>query len=391
MNNAFNSNFDVMQFIQTVSKTNDKILRDLFKSRINGSFLIKIKSAVLKKLGNDLLNYYYVIPFDDSKIVTGREETPEYDICRLIVGIHRHHSIFLSEEELYRNQKNIEYQEQIVNEVIEKIRLRKFGSIFFRRKQLLLGDEFLYFPIPYELFVMSMKSICLMNGNVHPSFANYRHLVEYALSSLTLMENNLLSDAYPLCRAMIELYMKTLILQKHPEARETYEKFCSFEIEQSCCRQSYPEKFIALYDKRKHFTLKSKVDYLHYGWLDTINDYNTEITNKYSIYGIQDYLLDNCVQKHELNQIKTLYQMCHGYTHGSVVGVKYPLLQYFEISTIIYYGIRFVFSEIYKDLKIEMTDEDKVLLSILKRDFKKMEDQYTRRSTENFELYYSLN
>ena len=187
-----------------------------------------------------------------------------------------------------------------------------------------------------------------------------------------------------------DIIYKTLILQKHPEACKSYEKFCSFEIEQSCCRQEYPKEFLELYNNRKYISSKSKVDYLHYGWLDNINGYNTKSAKKYSIYGILDYLLNNSEQKYGLSHIKILYQMCHGYTHGSVVSVKYPLLQYFEISIIIYYGIRFIFTEIYRGLKIELLDEDKSLLDILVRDFKMLESQYEKRSTDNFELYYKL-
>ena len=145
MNHLSNLNVDPMEFAKSISDENNKTIKELFKDKIKGSFLIKIKSEVLNKMALDLFNYY-PFQFDNKKILTGTDETPEYDICRIIVGVHRHHSIFLSEQEIRENQRNAAYQEQLVNEVIEKIRLRHFGSVFFRRKQLLLGDEFLYFP-----------------------------------------------------------------------------------------------------------------------------------------------------------------------------------------------------------------------------------------------------
>ena len=225
-----------------INEETNKTLKQLFKSKINGSFLIKIKSAVIIKLGIQPLDYYN-IRFDSERIVTGRDETPEYDICRMIVGIHRHHSIFLSKEEIRNNEKSESYQKQIVKETIEKIKLRQYGNAFFRKKQLIIGDEFLYFPVPYELFVMCMKSIVLLNNSCNWLAVNYGDIVSTALSALTLMENNFLSNAYPLCRGMIELYIKTLILQKHPKAIKAYDEFSNFEIEQSCCSQKYPEKF----------------------------------------------------------------------------------------------------------------------------------------------------
>lgn len=391
MNHLSNLNVDPMKFAKSISDENNKTIKELFKDKINGSFLIKIKSEVLNKMALDLFNYY-PFHFDNKKILTGTDETPEYDICRIIVGVHRHHSIFLSEQEIRENQRNAAYQEQLVNEVIEKIRLRHFGSVFFRRKQLLLGDEFLYFPVPYELFVMCMRSICLISENVSSFFIEYGDILKNALSSLTLMENNFLSNAYPLCRGMIEQYLKVLFLKKHPENYKDYERFCNFEIEQSCCSQKYPDEFIELFDKRILSSSKSKVDYLHYGWLDNIESYDTKSTNRYSIYGIMDYLMAEAddEQYSILNHIKSLYKMCHGYTHGSTVHARYPLLQYFEISVMLYYVITTVFNDIYYTLNIDFVPEDKILIENLERDFSLLQEQYKKRSTENFDLYYGI-
>ena len=146
MNNLFNSQVDSLKLAKAITEENNKTIRQLFKDKINGSFLIRIKSEVLNKIGPDLFNYYSM-NFNNAKIVTGRDETPEYDICRIIVGVHKHNSIFLTKEEIRNNEKDIDYQKRLVKEVIEKIQFRQFGSIFFRRNQLLLGDEFLYLSL----------------------------------------------------------------------------------------------------------------------------------------------------------------------------------------------------------------------------------------------------
>ena len=390
MNKFLNPSVDPLTLAKSITEENNKTLRDLFKNKINGSFLIKVKSEVINKIGPELF-YFYPIKFDNTRIMTGTDETPEYDICRIIVGTHRHHSIFLSEQEIRNNQKSVDYQNRLISEVIEKIRLRQFGSAFFRKKQLLLGDEFLYFPVPYELFVICMRSMVLMAGSQDPVFIDYRDVINNALSSLTLMENNFLSNAYPLCRGMIEQYLKILVLKKHPENREDYDRFCYYEIEQSCCSQKYPDEFIKEYNNRILPSSKSKVDFLHYGWLDKIASYDTNASNRYSIYGILDYLMDNAAedQYDELNRIKTLYKMCHGYTHGSAVHVRYPLLQYFEISTMLYYVLTSIFENIHSESNMDYLPEDKALVNTLKRDFDILREQYQNRSTKNFELYYS--
>ena len=105
MNHLSNLNVDPMKLVKSISDENNKTLKELFKNKINGSFLIKIKSEVLNKIAPELFNYY-PLQFDNRIIMTGADETPEYDICRIIVGVHRHHSIFLSEQKIRENQRN---------------------------------------------------------------------------------------------------------------------------------------------------------------------------------------------------------------------------------------------------------------------------------------------
>ena len=69
------------------------------------------------------------------------------------------------------------------------------------------------------------KSITLTNGNTSPLPVCDRNIIQKALAALTLLGNNLLSNSYPLCRGMIGQYIKTLMLQRHPEALDAYAKF----------------------------------------------------------------------------------------------------------------------------------------------------------------------
>ena len=123
-----------------------------------------------------------------------------------------------------------------------------------------------------------------------------------------------------------------------------------------------------------------------------INDYTIKSSNRYSIYGIFEYLIECATEKQRevLEHMKVLYKMCHGYTHGSAEYVKYPLLQYFEISAMIYYVITNVFVDIHRELKSEISPDDKELLNMLDRDFSILFEQHSNRSTDNFELYYSI-
>lgn len=373
--------------LNAINESNHKALKQIFKGRINGSFLIKMETTVLTEFGPSILDYYN-FAFDSKVIVAGRDETPEYDICRLIVGTHRHYSVFLTKEEIRNNEKSENYQKKLVREVIEKIKLRSYGSWFFRRKQLLGGDEFLYFPVPYELFVLCMQSIRLMADSSNCLAVHYADIIDTALSALTLMENNFLSNAYPLCRSMIEMYLKTLVLRKHPEAEKDYAEFVGYEIDQSCCSQTYSKEFNLRYSNRKTQKSRSKADYLHYGWIDSIDDYTV---GKYSIYGIFEYFYRDTTEEQSmtLKKLERLYKMCHGYTHGSAIHVKYPLLQYFEISMMIGAVVRDIFTEISKEKGTDVLCNDISAIELLDRDLAVLEAQYEKRSTENFDLYYT--
>ena len=90
-----------------------------------------------------------------------------------------------------------------------------------------------------------------------------------------------------------------------------------------------------------------------------------------------------------LKRISNLYKMCHGYTHGSVTQARYPLLHYFEISTMLYEVIRSVYTDLHTMPGSTICEEDAHLLSMLDRDFALLDMQYSLRSTENFDRYYA--
>ena len=149
--------FPPMLDLEAITEQNNIALKRMFKGKINGFFLINVKERVMKELGLDNFLKYYDFRWTDEKSITGIGTAAEYDICRTIVGIHRAQSIFLSEDDIRKNEKNKRYKQQLISETIEKIKLRLYGSAFFRQKTFIQGEEFIYYPLPYELFAMSVK------------------------------------------------------------------------------------------------------------------------------------------------------------------------------------------------------------------------------------------
>lgn len=374
--------------LRTVAEHNNDSLKRLFKGRIKGYFLIDIKDQVMKDLGLDNLMKYYDFRLSEERMITGIGEAAEYDICRMIVGIHRAHSIFLSIDEKRKNEKSKRYKQQLVSETIEKIKLRFYGSVYFRKKTLFSEEEFLYYPLPYELFVMSLKmSEMLMVGHAIHCWQLYDGVIYNGLSALSLLESNMLGAAYPLCRGAIEMYLKLLILNTRTEFYDWYEKFRMFEVEYSC-RQTYPKVFNTLFEKRVCQDSKARADYLHFGWVDFIDKYH-KIAKRfpYSIYGIIIFLkAKNEDRILELEQLESFYKSCHAYTHGSIQTAKYPLLHYFEISIMLYHVIRGTFLLMCREKGVETLVDGNDVIAMIDRDFEILYEQYINRSTEMFEL-----
>lgn len=378
-----------MSNYRAMAEHHNDVLKRVFQGRIKGCFLIDIKEQVMKDLGLDNLMKYYDFRWSDERMITGIEEAAEYDICRMIVGIHRSHSIFLSNDEIRKKERSRRYKQQLVSETIEKIKLRFHGSIYFRKNLLLSGEEFLYYPLPYELFAMTSKmSEMLMDGHAVHCLQLYYGVIYNGLSALSLLEGNLLGTAYPLCRGAIEMYFKLLILNTQTEYYDLYEKFRMFEIEYSSCSQIYPEEFNALFEKRIRQDLKAKVDYLHYGWVDFIDGYHKVVKKfPYSVYGIITFFKDKNEDRIlELEQLGNLYKSCHAYTHGSIQTAKYPLLHYFEISIMLYHVLRNTFLFMCKEKGAETLVDGNDVISMIDRDFEVLHEQYKIRSTEMFEI-----
>lgn len=377
-----------MPDLQAVAEQNNDALKRVFKGRIKGCFLIDIKDQVMKDLGLESLMKYYDFRWSDERMITEIGEAAEYDICRMIVGIHRAHSIFLSDDEIRKNERSRRYKQQLVSETIEKIKLRFYGSVYFRKNTLLQGEEFLYYPLPYELFVISTKmGQMLMDGSTICCGQLYYGVIYNGYSALSLLEGNLLGTAYPLCRGAIEMYLKLLILNTQTKFYDRYETFRMFEVEYSC-RQTYPKKFNALFEKRVCQDSKAKADYLHFGWVDFIDKYHKAVKKfPYSVHGIITFLKDKNEDRIlELELLEDFYKSCHAYTHGSIQTAKYPLLHYFEISIMLYYVLRGTFLLMCKEKGVEVLIDGNDVIPMIDRDFEVLYEQYKIRSTEMFEL-----
>ncbi len=310
-----------------ITQDQDRALRNIFRNEIKGSFLIKILHSVLDNIKFDL-NEYYPLNWSLENSIAGGSDIFQYDICKMIVGLHKSNMIFIPENERLKKQENQEYQNQLVSEVIENIKLRKYGSLFFRQKQIMQGDRFLYFHLPYDLFVICTKMNELLTENVNRNIPFYSHLSKISnigLSALSLLEDNFLDNTYPLCRTIIELYIEMITLIDNPEAQECYGNFSHIEFRKTQCGIEYPQEFLDLFENRKNKNENKKNMFLHFGWVDEIKNYHKIVRkNPYSIAGLIQYLKSQ--NKEENYDIyETFYKQCHFIFTCKHYGCKIPI------------------------------------------------------------------
>ena len=381
-------------FEQTI-KANRKSMRALFENKIKFSFLWRIMGLTMQALGNDFLSLfdYSVTP---EQLISGDVPTAQYEICQTIIGIHQSKSVFLNDDEIAKNEQNEEYQKACLKEVTLHLAFRKFSAVYYKKKQFWSsGDEFIFFPVPYKLYALCTSALHILH-----SFSNvgsdtlksfYDKLFNKALAALTLLEGNFFDSAYPICRAIMELYLKLLMIELYPELLEKYDEYARIEIATACCGRKYPESFNKEFEsQKKQYGERVKANFLHFGWVDLLDDYHTLVKQSpYSIHGLLQYLEKKQRIVLDFDGFRFFYKNCHAYTHGTVGTTSYPLLHYFEISIMLALVIPHAYSQMFMHLK----NGDNILSnnefrSTLEQNIAQLAEQYSKRTTEMFEKYY---
>jgi len=385
MNNVPNFFTNMEKFMHE----SDKAFRRIFAKYIKGNFLIEMKHFIINTFPEWFK--YYDLQMDMEKAISGGNISFDYDICKLIIGCHSSNTIFLSTEERIKLEKSSEYKEKLAQQVIQNIKLRRYGSKYFRKQPILQGELFINYNVPYNLFVMSVRIHEIIHQQKFKSIYLdlYIAIANKGLAALSLLEDNFLDNCYPLCRVLLELYAK-LLFKKYPNLVKGSSKFADYEVRQACCEQEYPEEFNELFKERKNKGCNKKIEFLHYGWVDCILDYHKLVKNQpYSINGVLSYLLESKeIDVEYCNELKSFYKMCNGYVHGNTILAKYPLLDYFFISIILHYVIFDTYQKLCEEIKLDRSINNVDIVEKAENDFKVLYKQYQNRTTENFEEHY---
>lgn len=385
-----NSKESLDELSEKIYRENIKALKKIFKDDIKESFLISVFNNVQKKYV-DILDYYpNEFDLSPTNLIINGDAQIDYDICCHIVGIHKFNMLFLPESTRGEYQKNPKYISELSEQVHNHIKLRQFGSSFFRTKALMTGDKFLFFPIGYDMFVATTYLFALITEDrikQNRLFYFYQSMLNECVSILTLIENGLLLQVYPQARNLIELYFKYEVLSNKPDAIQEYYDFCNYEIEFNCC-STFNEEFLKKYEGHKEV---DKINYLHFGWIDKIFDFNyLEDGKKYSIPGLYNYL--KMIRKNEANidELKKLHNICHSFSHGSTISKTFPIHSYFELMPVLYNILRVILKDICDYLKIQPIINDIDIMKKMEKDWKLFIEKKEMLTVDRAKIYYGL-
>ena len=377
-----------LQNIQRIKREINRSLKKVFSGQITLNFMLEIMYEMLEAFPN--LSSYVSIPTNLEDILKGEAQHLPYILCQHIIGVHKSKIIFLSNEERFALEHDDKYKKELMDDVYKMVKLRGEIDRLIRNLPLTKGDNFLLFPLPYYIAVLDTKFLLLsQRSKIMPS--TYIQIANKTLAILSLLQDNFLDCAYLPSRTLIEEYFRALIFKNCPKAYHEYAKFVDYELRYSI-NHKFADEFKRGFDNRANKKERSKINYLHYGWVDKLPNYHKIIESRpYTFAGLYKYCFKKLSDSESKNILKLLnyyHGMCNGYVHGSINNSKYPLLHYFEISSILALTTFNAYTALCNELNEPTSIQGIDLESEINKHYKILYEAESKKSTENFEIYY---
>ena len=378
---------EMVQALEKGKKEFNKALKKLFTGQITLNFMLDIMYT-MPNIYPDLQTYIPA-PADTASVLTGRMQNLFYILCEHIVGVHRSKIIFLSDSERSQLENSKEYKKELMEDVYKELKLRYQTGVFIREGQLVRGDKFILFPLPYYITILTIKLL-----EVAPKTKEipiiYVDIANKSLAVLSLLQDNFLDCAYSSCRIIIENYIRGTIFHNCKATIDEFYKFSDYELKQSL---GYPfdDEFLDKFENRINKSCKNKIEYLHYGWVDVIPKYHQIVSkNPYSFGGIKKFIVEKFANsdKNQFDLLDYYHSMCNGYAHGSILNSKYPILHYFEIVSILTNVTVNAYSAACDEIGESTLIDGIDIISEIKKHYEILKDAEMKKSTENFENYY---
>lgn len=381
---------EFLQQIEAEKRKLNKTMKSLFAGQIRQNFMLEVAYAMLLKYPD--VSSFATLPGDMQAIVSGRTSNTLYLLCEHIVGVHRSKTIFMTNQERSKMENDVDYRSELMEDVYKELKLRELTGLFIREGKLLRGDRFILFPLPYYVLILTIKLLELAPQTKEMPGV-YVNIANKSLAILSLLQDNFSDCAYSSCRVIIEDYVRGTIFHNCKEAGPEFERFAAYELKQMVGHK-FPEEFLTKFNNRINKTEKNIIEYLHYGWADSIPKYHEIVRDHpYTFGGIKRMI----VKKFEPSEVKTYellnkyHTLCNGYTHGSATHSIYPLIHYFEITTILLYVTVNVYSAVCKELEQDTKINGVDVIGEIRKHHSIFNVAFGKGSTENYEQYYKNN
>ena len=382
--------FNPNETLESLQRKTNKALRNLFSKNISGSFLLEMLYKT--KETYPYIKQLYPPQFTIEEFLVSSNKVMDYELCQIIVGCHSTNKIFLSKEEVFALEKSEEYKNKLAHNVEQNILLKNYSSRYLNKQPLIRGEPFIYYNLPYDLLCIAVKMNELLSSNKIAFSSFFSAISNKTFSALLMLENNLFDCIYPICRSIIEIFVKFLLVRSCPDAHAAFQSFLTYDISRSCCNQKYPDEFNTYFNNRLNKSTENTSSFLNYGWVDKIPNYHKIVPNNpYSFNGLLKYLRKTQTNENErgyFSELERLHKGCNAYTHGSVARSKYPLLHYFEISSMLFLVIDYMYRLLCETLNVSTTINNVNIEEKALQDYERLDSQYRQQSTELYERHY---
>lgn len=357
MNNFFGNNYgelkllvekELKKMFELQEENNIERLKIVFKDKIKISFMLNVLNKIKTMTNNftNIFKYYPELQIQDDISLHYGLEAINIDICNHITGVHTFNMLLVEEHERGTKQKNQKYIDDVADTVLEQIKIRRLGSMLFRKLKVFGIEDYLYYPPVYNLHVLLVYLTSIMDKRFVNENAKNRedkkrqtlkrlisNIIDKSRSILAVIDYDSLESGYPILRGIIELYITYLALKYSNADINDYLRFSDYKFRYDM-EFKMPEEFEEEYDKVGKGI--KKIDYLNYGWLDSIFEFEylgvRKTYNFSELVELVDLLIDKDRDiKYYASNLKVYYTKCHYYTHANLHNLKFPIIYIMDL------------------------------------------------------------
>lgn len=393
-----NQNDFMMEFAEKQRQADNKVLKKLFAGKIKQSFLIEMKEKITHRpdMMDLAVNHYDVLNFSHESMVLGKDNL-ELDVCKFITMYHFFNTLTLDDAKRASYHDDEEYKNKLSNQVVDAIKLRN-AALMYNAKDSLEA----YYPLTYSLFALNNFLIIefdrCMRERKYPKIKNaiFRSQMQFKMlkkikAILVLVDNNLIEEAFNPLRSLYELYMIYLTLDNcDAKVVERYCRYVEYQFEYQKTNTIAKEVEDSFNNLKNNGSKITKIDYLNFGWLDSILEYNyiNIDERKYRIVDIANYL--DMKYKSQIGSILYKnFRECSPLSHGFTGFLEFYSTKQ-SLCERVCYILDFLATDISSSYQFKLELNNINVLEYM-QGFYKQQLEYDKTINENSKLRESLN